>query len=658
MSSARRTVLTVVSALVVLGSPAVLLGAAGSGPPLPPSGASQGISRGAAEASAPSLRAAFGQAADASPPTVYAGPEGRVLLGPKWSYRADPQDAGLARGWQHGRFEARRISVPHSPNARPTTGAAGFRNYEGGIGWYRRAFRVERSGRYAIRFESVHHRATVWVNGRAVGQHVGAYRPWEVRPVLRRGRSYRLVVRADWRFPLEQKRAAWHRGWFNYGGLHREVSIRRLGASELEAPNLQTRLSPTGLANVSMAVRVHNRERARSIPVAGTLTAPDGRAIPVPFASRSVASGAREVFRATVEVPAPALWSTADPALYELRLEVPGEAAYRARVGLRELRWANGRVYLNGRALFLHGASVHEDVRGRGDALRAEDQDRLVARLKTVGANATRAQHPLHPALMERFDAAGILVWQEIGPWDSPGQWMSRTAALRRQGVARVQESLEQLQLHPSVFTWNLGNEVARNGHPGQVVYVNRAARLLHRQDPGRPVALDIWGILLPRRAGPLYRRIDAIGATNYIGWYEWTFAREPEIRRRIRARLAYLRKVFPDKVIVATEFGAEGNARNRSAWHGGFGYQAKLLRINLETYRRAPDASGMILWNLQDFGVNPAFGGGSILRKVRGIRLIGGLNQKGLFDSRGRPKPSVPVVREQFRLAKQERGA
>jgi beta-galactosidase/beta-glucuronidase len=465
MSRGRRKVAAIVATVVVVVASAAALsvaarsgGARAPGPsPAPPSAGAQ-----AHGATVP--RAVL--VPPAPPPTIYAGPEGRELLGPTWSYRADPHDAGLAAGWRHGRFAARRISVPHSPNAHPTTGPAGFRNFQGAVGWYRKGFRVARTGRYAIRFESVHHRATVWVDGRRVGRHVGAYRPWEVRPVLRAGHRHRVVVRADWRFPLEQKRTAWHRGWFNYGGLHREVSVRRLGRSELEAPNLQTRLSPHGSALVSLAVRVHNRDRDRTMAVEGTLRDPEGHEVRFGFPPRQVPSGARETFRSRVEVPNPALWSTGDPKLYELRLAVAGEAAFRARVGLRELRWTDGRAYLNGRPLFLRGASIHEDVRGHGDALTAQDQKRLVGRLASVGANATRAQHPLHPALMERLDAAGILVWQQIGPWDSPGQWMSRTAALRRLGVGRVRESLEQLQLHPSVFAWNLGNEVAATAIP------------------------------------------------------------------------------------------------------------------------------------------------------------------------------------------------
>ena len=49
-----------------------------------------------------------------------------------------------------------------------------------------------------------------------------------------------------------------------------------------------------------------------------------------------------------------------------------------------------------------------------------------------------------------------------------------------------------------------------------------------------------------------------------------------------------------------------------------------------------------MLIWNLSDFALTPTFAGGSIVRRVKGIRLVRGLNQKGLFDYAGRAKPSA----------------
>jgi hypothetical protein len=336
---------------------------------------------------------------------------------------------------------------------------------------------------------------------------------------------------------------------------------------------------------------------------------------------------------------------------------VAGEGSWQARIGLRELKVRNHHPYLNGRPLFLYGASIHEDARGRGDGLMPADMDRLVARLKAIGANATRAQHPLNPALLERLDAAGVLVWQEVGPWDSPGNWLEKTKALQRQGLARVHQSFEQLQTHPSIFAWNLGNEVGASGHPGQGWFIDTAAKWLKSRDPGRLTALDVWGILLPTRSSRMYWHIDAIGVTSYFGWYEEPFAKPARVRQLIAGRVRYLRRVFPGKVIVASEFGAEGNRLNRSGAHGGLAYQSYLLGLTIDSYVKLPDASGALVWNLQDFGVNPEFGGGSILRLVNGIRLLPGLNQKGIYNSMGAPKPAQKAVIGAFKRARAARG-
>jgi hypothetical protein len=116
-----------------------------------------------------------------------------------------------------------------------------------------------------------------------------------------------------------------------------------------------------------------------------------------------------------------------------------------------------------------------------------------------------------------------------------------------------------------------------------------------------------------------------------------------------LRRRIAAMRALFPGKALLATEFGAEANGRNPSSRHGGYAYQSRLLATHLRTYRSMDEVSGALVWNLSDFALAPNYAGGSIVSKVRRIRLTPGLNTKGLFDRRGRPKPAVDVVREAF---------
>jgi len=452
-------------------------------------------------------------------------------------------------------------------------------------------------------------------------------------------------VRADWRSPAAMQAAGWHRTWFNFGGIDREVTLRRLGASEVDAPGIVTRLLGDGSALVDVTARVRNRAGARTIALEGRLGARTLR-----FPTVALHAGASGWARARLRIAHPNLWSPGHPALQTLQIAVPGESAWRSKVGLREIRWGGGQLFLNGRRLVLHGASLQEDAPGRGDALTPANMDAIVRRLQAIGANATRSQHPLDPALLERLDAAGILVWQGIGPVDSPGAWTSTTSALRRQGLRRVRLNVVQARTHPSVLAWNLANEAANNGHAGgQAQFIDSAAQLVHRLDPGRPVAVDVWGTHMPAQAGFMYRHVDAIGGTNYEGWYDDLHGDPAAVDRRIGDWLARWRAAFPGRVLVVAEFGAEANTLNAATAPGGLAFQADLIARHIRIYRAQRWLSGMLVWNLQDFALSPYFAGGSIRREAPDIALVRGINQKGLFTYDGRAKPAAVVVRRLY---------
>jgi hypothetical protein len=583
-----------------------------------------------------------------APPTIYAGPGDRAQLNGLWRFRRDPDNTGLDKGFQAGTFGGDLVRVPYVPDATKISGRRGIPIFRGTVGWYRTKVEVPVDGTYVLRFESVNHRARVFLDGKEVARHKGEYLPFEARAFLKAGMRHSVVVRADWRGPTAMKRDGWHRLWFNFGGINRGVSIRRIGDSELSYPMMQTKLVG-GAALVDLKVHLRNNAAPRSLGAHGTLSHGD-RKIDFDFPPEPIAKGGTEVLQASVKIDDPALWSPTAPNLWDLAIAVPGEATYRARVGLREIQAVGTDLKLNDKPMRMRGASIHEDVFGRGDGLRPVDQDRIITQLKAIDANATRSQHPLDEGLLERLDAAGIMVWQGVGPTDAPGAWTSRGDERLKVAKNRVRTTFRQAQLHPSIITWNLANEVAGNGHPdGQIPYVDSMAEELHRLDPGRPTALDIWGAHPPKQTSQIYEHIDMIGWTNYIGWYEATHAPADELRDLIRARLQRLRDVFPDKVIAVTEFGAEANGRNPTTEPGGYAFQAHLLDLHLSTYARIPNLAGALVWNLRDFAVAPTFYGGSIKSQVPGIQLVRGLNQKGLFDVRYKAKPSVAVVSGRF---------
>jgi beta-galactosidase/beta-glucuronidase len=579
---------------------------------------------------------------------VFEGPGGRVPL-TQWTLRKDPANRGLSLDWQRGGFSGSTVSLPNVVSPTPYTGHAGARNYEGSIAWYRTSFEAPQAGIYALSFESANYLASVWVDGHPLGSHKGSYLPFELRTHLAAGK-HTVVVRTDWRDPAQQSREGFHRTWFNWGGLDGEVDLRPVGESELSEPTLQTTLiggresnpANTTQASVKVSVEVHNYGASRTLVPEGTLVH-GTQTIPLSFPALELAPGDAARATAVAQIPAPALWSPSAPNLYRLTLKLGSKTSYSAQIGLRQLTWHGGHVYLNGSQLQLHGASIMEDARGHGDALSPSDQAGIVEELKQIGANVARSQHPLDPALLERLDEAGILVWQGIGPVEGAGNWYSTTPRLLADAEQQAKTAVLAEELHPSVFAWNLIDEVAGNGRDSQEVeYVRALTRWIHAHDPTRMVAVDVWGDHPPKQAGALYSEVDAVAETDYSGWYDYPHDSPAQLATKMRARLTAMERTFPSKVLVVSEFGAESNGLNPPGGAGSYAYQAKLLAEHIAVYEADPRLTAMIIWVLRDYPLTPTFSGGSIKRVLPNLKLIEGLNQKGLFTYNGQAKPGV----------------
>jgi len=582
--------------------------------------------------------------APASKPVIFEGPGGRVPL-TSWTLRRDPANRGLALGYSRGKFAGGVVSVPNVVNPAPYTGHAGAANYEGSIAWYRTSFQAAKAGVYALSFQSANYLATVWVDGHRLGSHHGSYLPFEERAKLSAG-THTVVVRVDWEDPAQQAREGFHRTWFNWGGLDGEVDVRAIGESELSEPAVQTTLSPdmptASQATVKIGVQVTNYGASRTLTPEGSLTH-GGQTIHVSFPAVTLDQDQSATDATIVTVSQPSLWSPTSPSLYQLALQLGSESSYSARIGLRQLAWHGGHVYLNGTQLSLHGASIQEDAKGHGDALSPADDDTLISELKQIGANVVRSQHPLDPALLERLDEAGILVWQGVGPVEGAANWYSTTPKLLAEAEQQAKTAVLAAELHPSIFAWNLVDEIALNGRDSEEVsYVRTISRWIHQHDPTRMVAVDVWGDHPPTHAGPLYSEVDAVAETDYSGWYDYPRDSPAQVQEKMRERLEAMERTFAGKVLVVSEFGAESNGLNPPGAPGSYSYQAKLLAEHIAVYEADPHLTAMMVWVLRDYPLTPTFEGGSIKQVLPKLKLIEGLNQKGLFTYAGQPKPGV----------------
>jgi beta-glucuronidase len=590
-----------------------------------------------------------------TPKTLYkTGPSGRFLMGGTWLFKLDnhqsgPQlDTGSA-GWK-------RVKVPNAWNA----GDDSAQSFLGGVGWYRKDFRFPSNAKTAswvVRFESVNYRSKIWLNGKPIGKNRGAYLPFEIRlpaGVIRRGRVNRLVIRVDSRrkqtdFPpsglsIVGKPTG---GWWNYGGLLREVYLRKINGIDFNTVVVRPDL-PCATCSASVTYRVTVRNyggKARRVRVTARF---GNRRLTVGTAAVGAKRFATLTKRITVNRPR--LWSPATPNLYDasLRASSGGHVlqTYTLKTGIRSIKVVDGHLFLNGAPMNFRGVALHEDSRQFGFAIDNRIRDQELAWVKEIGATVIRSHYPLAPYTQERADELGIMQWSEIPVYSIKTQYLKQK--LVRQLAAReLASNIQTNGNHPSVIVWSIGNELSARPGPVQGDYIRRAVQTAHELDPTRPIGLAVAGY---PSAGcqPEYGPIDVIGINDYFGWYPGPNGQIAD-RTVLSDYLDSVRQCYPSKAIVITEFGAEANRDGPVEEKGTYAFQQDFVNFHLGVYATKPWLSGAIYWSLQEFRVRPDWDGGD-------PRPQAPLHQKGLVSYDGVRKPAFFDVQRIFQATKQFR--
>jgi beta-glucuronidase len=583
-------------------------------------------------------------AAGAGAPWSRDGHTGRVMLDGAWGLRMDRADRGTRARWADPatRLRWRAVSMPHVWNAGLTR-----RGFRGAVAWYRHRFVVPAgvSERWRLRFESTHHTARAWVDGRPVGTHRGGFLPWETDVMELAPGPHELRLRTDNRPRAAIVRTGGY-AWWNWGGVSREVYLRPVRETDLRTVAVHPKLHRDGTATLDVRAEVENPGdtpadvNVRAEVAGQTVTT----AVPITVPPRSTARAGL-----ALRIARPIRWSPRRPHLYPVRLSHgPGgdvRPSYAAHVGIRAVTVERGQLHLNGRRLFLRGISLHEHMSGVGAALRPRHIGRQVAALRELRVNATRAQYPLHPAMVEEFDRRGILLWV-----DAPIGWLTNRELAdpehRRIMTDYLRTTVSAQMQHPSIWVWGLGNELAIHQRPRQGVrrYLREAAALVRALDPTRLVGttFEAHRIALPGRP---YAPVDVLGANSYFGWYGPDMTPgTADFRASIRRYTRGWSRHYRGKALVITEAGGEGAAPGPLTQRGSFAFQRRLLRSYLRTAVSCPLLDGVLVWTLRDFAVRPGWHGGNRFQPRPP------LSQKGVLTLAGRRKPAFGAVRSEFR--------
>ena len=579
---------------------------------------------------------------------IAADPPRPVSLSQGWDFAADPADQGTVQNWQSGRRGTgwEPATIPHVLDARTQPQV-----FFGSIGWYRLSFQGPPTPAglgWALRFEQVRRVARVWLNGQEIGVHRDPYTPFELPAKgLRPGAANTLVVRVDYR-----RDRALREGWWNWGGITRPVSLVARGPVVMHDAGLLPRrvcVKSTCAWNVLVDGWLQNASASAQAPaVSVRLQSPDGTVSAGSVTSRQLQPGERVRVRFAVPVRgAPKLWSPESPNLYAATVStrVGGQAVQldHRRVGLRTVAVVDGMLRLNDRVLDLRGASVQEDIPGRGPALTDADIDNTVEELKALGANVTRAHYLLDPRLLDRLDEAGILVWAQSPVYHRDRQL--RTPGQRSHELDVVRKTILEARNHPSVITHSVANELTAMPDKQRTseVWMRNAARLARDLDPTLPVSIDILSYPgIPRQT--TYDAFDMLGVNSYYGWYEGKANRSTADIDDLAPYLRAMRDKYPGKALVITEFGAEATEPGPADVKQTYAFQTQYLKRNLDIIDRLGFMGGAIYWTAREFAVKPKWDGGAHPPRRDSI------HNKALITYDGKIKPAFTAAQKAFK--------
>jgi beta-glucuronidase len=496
-------------------------------------------------------------------------------------------------------------------------------SFMGTVGWYRKDFKLPSAAKrfdWVVRFESVNYRSKAWLNGKPIGTNRGAYLPFEFRlpsGLLKRGRVNRLVIR------IENKRTGRDfppaglsttgsplGGWWNYGGILREVYLRRI--DRVDFTTMQVRpILPCATCAADVQIRATMRNYADSATRVHVTARYGSRKVDLGTA----AIGAKRfaTFSKTIRIGDPTLWSPTSPKLYRATITASGAGRALARwftfSGIRSIKVVDGHLLLNGKPLNFRGVGLHEDDKLRGFAIDNAIRDRELAEAKEVGATLLRAHYPLHPYTQERADQLGLMLWSEIPVYAVKTQYL-KERLVRELAAKELKENILANQNHPSVIVWSVGNELSARPGPVQAAYLKRAADTAHQLDPTRPVGYAVAGY---PAAGcqAAYGPLDVIGVNEYFGWYPGPNGQIAD-RSTLTDYLDAVRSCYADKAIVMTETGAEANRDGPVEERGTYQFQQDFVNFHFGVYATKPWLSGAIWWALEEFRVRPGWQGGN----------------------------------------------
>ncbi|MBX5226581.1 glycoside hydrolase family 2 protein [Rhizobium sp. NLR4a] len=470
---------------------------------------------------------------------------------------------------------------------------------------YQRAFTYQKVLRWlpefedrevSLIFDAAMADSVVYLNGEQIIAHKDGYTPVEARLTGKLVKGENLVtVKIDGSENPAIPPFGGRIDYLTYAGIYRDVWLKVTDPVSIR--NLKVETSDVLAPQKSATVRVdiaNPERRSFSATVTATLKQADGTVIAT-AATETIGDRTTLSFGGLTGI---ALWDITNPTLYEVTVEVRtehGSDRLSTRFGFRTAEFTPEGFLLNGKPLKLRGLNRHQAFPYVGYAAGRSAQERDADIMKRVlKCNIVRTSHyPQSKWFLDRCDAIGLLVFEEIPGWQHIGD-----ADWQKESIENVRRMIERDWNHPSIIIWGVRINESQDSHDFYVE-TNRLARELDSTRQTGGVRYITESELLE----DVYTMNDFI-----LGNEELPGANRPRTVLRGQQENTGLSRKVP---YLITEFNGH---MHPTKIYDQEQRQAEHVRRHLEVLNAAygdPDISGAIGWCMFDYNTHKDFGSG-----------------------------------------------
>ncbi len=379
-----------------------------------------------------------------------------------------------------------------------------------------------------VRFNGVATVADIFINGKYVTEHKGAFTTFnvDITPFVRLGEYNSILVvvsnapRMDV-FPFSSDANI-------FGGIYSDVELIALDKNHISLAHYGSKgvyidtkeLTPSS-ATMQTTVMLTGRSNT-VIAVSAEMLNKNG--VSVGTQTQSVRLDSRGKGKAVIPISIdfPRLWAgVSNPYLYtaKITLKVAGRVTdnLMTSFGIREVEINDSnKLLLNGVVYPARGVNAMQDRSVVGSAYRDNDFKEDTDLMIEMGATAVRTASAPHSAkAYSNYDKAGLIAWVDL-PLSSDatyaGKGFADNFSLKENGRQQLYEMIYQLYNHPSICFWGIFNEISSTGDD-PLGYIRELNNIAQTHSPGR---ITIGSSI---EDGDINHVTEAISWPVYFGW-------------------------------------------------------------------------------------------------------------------------------------------